>query len=105
PAELARSYFDPYVDFTGCVTAYGVVDLRELMNGYDWRLSPRNLWAVEQALIDLPHRKIRSSRERVARLRARARNALAEHDARKPTYYDRRRWTPIPPQFEVGSRK
>ena len=50
---LALSYVDPYVDFTGAVKAYAVVDLRELMGRYDWRLSPRNLWKVEQALIDL----------------------------------------------------
>ena len=40
---LALSYVDPYVDFTGAVKAYAVVDLRELMGQYDWRLSPRNL--------------------------------------------------------------
>jgi hypothetical protein len=102
--DLALSYFDPYVDYTGCVTGYGVVDLRELMGSYDWRLSSRNLWAVEQALIDLPHRRIRSSKARVAALRARYRQYRSEHHDRKPIYYDRRRWTPIPQSFLDGAR-
>ena len=41
PRELALSYVDPYVDFTGGVRGYGVADLRALMGGYDWRLSPK----------------------------------------------------------------
>ena len=40
PRALALSYVDPYVDFTGRVTGYAVVDLR-VMGGYDWRLSDR----------------------------------------------------------------
>jgi hypothetical protein len=99
PRDLALSYCDPYIDYTGQVTGYALIDLRELMNGYNWRLSERNLWAVEQALIDYPHRRIRSSRKRVAQLRARYRQYRAEHDDRKPLYYDRRRWTPIPKEF------
>ncbi len=39
PRALALSYVDPYVDFSGRITAYAVVDLREAMGGYDWRLS------------------------------------------------------------------
>ena len=38
PRALALSYVDPYVDLTGRVTAYAVVDLR-VMGTYDWRLS------------------------------------------------------------------
>jgi hypothetical protein len=93
---LALSYVDPYVDFTGAVKAYAVVDLRELMGGYDWRLSTRNLWKVEQALIDLPHRPIRSSPTRIARLREKYR-AFVERHGRKPLFYrGREHWTPLP---------
>ena len=93
---LALSYVDPYVDFTGGVKAYGVVDLRELMGRYDWRLSPRNLWKVEQALIDLPHRPIKSSKARIERLRAKYR-AFVERHGKKPLFYrGRERWTPLP---------
>src|SRR6266581_1167195 len=38
---LAMSYFDPYIDFTGCLTGYAVFDLCRL-GTYDWRLSRRN---------------------------------------------------------------
>jgi len=44
---LAMSYFDPYIDFTGRLTGYAVFDLRRL-GTYDWRLSRRNVWAVER---------------------------------------------------------
>ena len=93
---LALSYVDPYVDFTGAVKAYAVIDLRELMGRYDWRLSPRNLWKVEQALIDYPHRPIRSSPVRIARLREKYR-AFVERHGKKPLFYSgRERWTPLP---------
>jgi hypothetical protein len=93
---LALSYVDPYVDFTGAVKAYAVVDLRELMGGYDWRLSPRNLWKVEQALIHYPHRPIRSSAVRIERLREKYR-AFVERHGKKPLFYSgREHWTPLP---------
>ena len=72
PRALALSYVDPYVDFTGRVTGYAVVDLR-VMGGYDWRLSDRNVWKVERMLLDAPHRPIRSSDARIDRLRRRYR--------------------------------
>jgi hypothetical protein len=65
--DLAWSYYDPYVDFTGMITGYALVDLRELGN-YDWRLTDRNMWKVEKFLIDYPHRRLRSSRARYRRL-------------------------------------
>src|SRR6185312_977970 len=64
PRALALSYVDPYVDFSGAVKAYAVVDLRVLGN-YDWRLSDRNVWRVEQMLLNYPHRPIRSSKTRI----------------------------------------
>lgn len=66
---LALSYFEPFVDTTGCVRAYGAVDLR-VMGKYDWRLSSGHVWAVAQLLYDIPHRPIRYSQTRVDRLRA-----------------------------------
>jgi len=61
--DLVMSYADPYVDRTARITGYGVADLRTLVKG-DWRLSPRNVWEVERALIKMPHRKIRTSERR-----------------------------------------
>src|SRR4029450_445978 len=72
PRALALSYVDPYVDLSGRVTAYAVVDLR-IMGSYDWRLSERDVWKVERMLLDYPHHPIRSSDARFARLRARYR--------------------------------
>ena len=95
PRALALSYVEPYVDFTGRVTGYAVIDLR-VMGGYDWRLSDRNVWKVERMLLDAPHRTIRSSDARIDRLRRRYR-AFYEEFGRKPLYYSRReRWTEIP---------
>ena len=92
---LALSYFEPYVDFTGCIRAYGAVDLG-VLGAYDWRTSSGNVWRVSQLLYDIPHRPIRSSAERVHRLRLKYFRYRREHDGEKPTYYDRRAWTPIP---------
>jgi hypothetical protein len=61
--ELVWSYVDPYVDGSGRVTGYGVFDLRTLRH-CDWRLSERNVWAVEQALIKFPHNNLRTSSRR-----------------------------------------
>ena len=95
---LAESYFDPYIDFTGRITGYSVVNLK-VMGGYDWRLSRRNVWAVERMLLKLPHRPIRRSRRRVGRERAKYRAYLKAH-GKKPLYYrGREKWTPIPREF------
>lgn len=100
PRALALSYVDPYVDFSGRITAYAVVDLREAMGGYDWRLSTRSVWKVERVLLDWPHRAIRTSNRRIAALRKRYRDHMREHDGRKPIYYrGRERWKPLPAEY------
>jgi hypothetical protein len=99
PRALALSYFDPYIDDTGRVTGYAVVDLRSVMGGYDWRLATTNVWKVERVLLDYPHQAIRSSNRRVAALRARYRRYRAAY-GKKPLYYRRRdRWTALPAGF------
>lgn len=99
PRALALSYFDAYIDFTGCVTGYARIDLARLMGRYDWRLSDGNVWKVERALLDFPHRSIRSSAARVRRLRERYRAYRAAF-GRKPVYYrGRERWTELPDEF------
>jgi hypothetical protein len=101
---LARSYMDPYVDFTGRVTGFVVVDIAQLMGDYDWRLSDRNVWKVERVLLDHPHNPLRSSNRRVNRLRARYRTFRAAFPGRKPVFYrDRDRWTPLPEEFQYRS--
>ena len=97
---LARSYMDPYIDFTGRVTGYVVVNISELMGDYDWRLSGSNVWKVERVLLDYRHRPIASSDQRVDALRARYRAFRARFPGRKPVFYgNRERWTPLPAEF------
>ena len=99
PRALALSYFDSYIDLTGRITAYGVADLRTL-GGYDWRLATRNVWKVEQTLIDWPHRPIASSDRRTERLRRRYRAFRHAHDFKPWKFYrGRDRWTALPPEF------
>jgi hypothetical protein len=97
PRALALSYFDPYIDFAGCLKGYGVVDLR-VLGGYDWRLSETNVWKVERMLLEWPHRKIEYSRARERRWRARYRAFREAHDYKPWKFYPRRdRWTELPP--------
>jgi len=99
PRALALSYFDPYIDFTGRVTGYAVVDLR-VMGTYDWRVADTNVWKVERMLLDHPHRQIKSSNLRVNALRAKYRAFRKEFPHKKPLYYKRReRWTELPSEF------
>jgi hypothetical protein len=96
PRALALSYFDPYIDFTGRVKAYAVVDLRVLAK-YDWRLSETNVWKVERLLLEWPHRRIRSSDRRADWWRARYRAFREAHGYKPWKFYPRRdRWTPLP---------
>lgn len=100
PRALAKSYYDGYVDYTGRLRGFGVANLQETMGAYDWRLTTNNVWAVEQMLIDLPHKKIASSDARYRQLLKRYKAYRKAHDGRKPVYYrGRERWEPLPPEF------
>ena len=97
PRGLALSYVDPYVDDSGRVTGYAVIDLRRMMGNYDWRLAETNIWKVERMLLDYPHRPIVTSDLRIDRLRARYRAYRAANHGQKPVYYKgRERWTELP---------
>ena len=99
PRALALSYFEGYIDFTGRIKAYAVVDLR-VLGSYDWRLADLNIWKVERLLLDWPHRRIVSSDRRADRLRRRYRAFRAAHGYKPWKYYrGRDRWTPLPPEF------
>jgi len=58
---LAMSYFDPYIDFTGCLTGYAVFDLRRL-GGYDWRFARRNASGSTACAIEHTGRSTAKSR-------------------------------------------
>jgi len=99
PRALALSYFDGYIDFTGRIKAYAVVDLR-VLRPYDWRLAEGNVWKVERLLLDWPHRRIASSDRRAERLRRRYRAFRQAHGYKPWKYYrGRDRWTALPPEF------
>ena len=100
PRALALSYVDPYVDFSGRITGYAIADLRALLGVYDWRLSERNVWKVERALLQLRHRSIRSSDERIDALRRRYRRFRAKHGRKPYEYYrGREKWSALPEEF------
>ena len=100
PRALALSYVDTYIDLTGRIKAYAVVDLRDALGDYDWRLSEKNVWKAEQVLLDWPHRRIRSSDRRIAALRRRYRAFIEEHGYKPWKFYQgREKWTALPPEF------
>jgi len=100
PRALALSYVDAYVDLTGRIKGYTVVDLRAALGTYDWRLSDRNVWKAEQVLLHWPHRRIRSSDRRIDALRRRYRAFVETHDYKPWRFYrGREKWTELPKEF------
>jgi hypothetical protein len=100
PRALALSYVDPYVDYTGRVVGYAVVDLAKELGGYEWRLADTNVWKVERMLLEHPHRKIKTSDARYKVLRQRYREYRAANHGRKPIdYRGREKWSELPEEF------
>lgn len=99
PRALAASYLDTYVDLTGRIEAFALVDLR-VMGNYDWRLSERNVWRVERTLLDTTHEPLRMADARFRSFRRRYRAFKDRYPGRKPLFYNgREKWTPIPAEF------
>jgi len=88
PRQLAASYMDAYVDLSGRVTGYAVADLRDL-DGYDWRLSARNVRKVEKWLVHYPHHALPMSEARYERALARYKRFRARFPdtAVRPAYF------------------
>jgi len=98
--DLAKSYFDPYIDAEGCIKGYAVVNIAEELAGYNWRFSRRNVWKVEQLLIDYPHHRLKVDWERRKEIRAKYLAFRKAYPDRKPLKYEgRETWTPLPPEF------
>ena len=87
--DLAWSYFDPFVDFTGRLKGYGVANLYDL-GAYDWRFSPRKMLKVEDYLRAMPHKRLHSSEKRYEQLLARYQEFKKRYPDRSPGYYDSR---------------
>jgi hypothetical protein len=96
PRALALSYVDPYVDFTGRVTGYAVVDVAKEMNRYEWRFAETNVWKVERMLLDYPHRRIATSDARTRRLRAWYQAFRKKHGVKPVSYRGREKWSALP---------
>lgn len=84
--DLAWSYFDPYVDFSGRLKGYGLTSLYEL-GTYDWRFSPRRMSKIEDHLRSIPHKPLLSSDERYQRLLTRYHAYKKRFPHRSPSYY------------------
>jgi len=90
--QLVMSYVDPYVDGSGRILGYGILDLRTLRR-IDWRLSERNVWAVERALIEMPHTKLKTSDRRYEEMLRRYLAFRKKHPDRPATFYaNRHEW-------------
>lgn len=87
--DLAWSYFDPFVDFSGRLKGYAITSLYEL-GDYDWRFSPRRMLKIEDHLRAIPHQPIRSSDQRYEKLLARYHRYKKRFPDRSPAYYDSR---------------
>ena len=87
--HLVMSYVDPYVDGSGRITGFGVADLRTLVKS-DWRLSTKNVWEVERALIKMPHRKIQTSNRRYQRMLRQFLAFRQKHPSKPATFYSNR---------------
>lgn len=100
PRALALSYVDPYVDYTGRVTGFALVDFNAVMEKYNWRTATTNVWKVERVLLDYPHQRLQTSDARFRRLKKRYREYREANGGRKPLYYDGRdKWTALPREF------
>ena len=97
PRDLALSYVDPYIDYSGRITGYTVVNIADLLGDYDWRLSDKNVWKAERVLLDAPHRAIESSDTRIDALRRRYIRFKKANPHRKPLFYrNRDTWSELP---------
>jgi hypothetical protein len=98
--DIALSYVDGYVDYTGRVRAYGVANLDEALPNFDWRLSRQHVWPVEQLLIDWPHRHIHTSTRRYRELKSYYVAYRKEHGVKPWRHYrGREKWMPLPKEF------
>jgi hypothetical protein len=96
---LALSYVEPYVDLTGRITGYAVVDLAALGN-YDWRLSQRNVWKVERLLLEYPHLRIQTPDRRINAWRERYQRFTERFPDAKPMFFGGQdAWSVLPRRF------
>jgi hypothetical protein len=64
--QLAVSYYEPYIDKTGCIVGYQIANLDD--GKADWRFSKKNVWKLEKFLIDIRHEKIKFNKRRYKKI-------------------------------------
>ena len=100
PRDIALSYVEGYVDYSGRVRGYGVANLEDALPNYDWRFARGNVWNVEQLLIDWPHKTIKTSTKRYRDLKSYYVAYRKEHGAKPWRHYSGRdKWLPLPEEF------
>jgi len=67
--DLMWSYFDAYIDGSGRIKAYELVHLDDTKA--HWRFSKRNVWKAQNYLLELPHRRLKTSKDRYQRMKRR----------------------------------
>lgn len=65
--SLALSYYDPYVDKTGKITAFQLAHLDDTKT--NWRFSTQNVWKAEKYLLELKHIKVKSNPSKFKKLK------------------------------------
>ena len=100
PARVALSYVEATSTTPGgCAATASPISTRRCPD-YDWRFSLKNVWKVEQLLIEWPHRKIKTSDARTAPC-SRDTSRSGKRYGRKPwRYYNgRESGCPFPRNF------
>lgn len=87
--QLVWSYFDPYIDMSGRIKAYGLTSLYDL-GKYDWRFSPTRMHKIENHLRAIPHRQLLSSERRYRYWLERYKRYKRRFPNRSPSYYNNR---------------
>jgi ribosomal protein S18 len=87
--HLVMSYVDPFVTEEARIIGYALADLRILVTT-DWRFSLKNVWSVEQALIHLPHHKLKTSNYRYMKVLRRYLAFKEKFPHRQITFYSNR---------------
>lgn len=85
--HLVMSYVEPFIDGSGRINAYGVTHLDDLVRT-NWRLSERNVWSVEKALIAMPHQPLKTSERRYRRVLKKYLEFKKAHPDRPFLFYD-----------------
>jgi hypothetical protein len=64
--QLALSYYEPYIDKTGCIVGYQIANLDDGKS--DWRFSSKNVWKLEKYLIEIRHIKIKFNKRKYKKI-------------------------------------